>query len=235
MAEAVAAGVPVPAGHGDDVPVALTLHQAADLVGAYRWVEQRLFAVTGRWASDPAMTPAGQVHLFEASSQHAWHAELWAERLPVLAGMDPEALTRPVGPVVGPLMAALEAEAPEAGEAGTGHAAPAALSAVARLAGLHRVVLPALVTSYRRHLPRTVPVADGPVTRALQLALADLEEEQAAGEVLLGTLLAGEGAPAAADAALGRLGPLLAGSAADGCLVPWPVRGARSSDPHFRG
>ena len=35
------------------------------------------------------------LHLDEVSGQHAWHAELWAARLPVLDGIDREALTRP--------------------------------------------------------------------------------------------------------------------------------------------
>jgi hypothetical protein len=40
---------------------------------------------------------AVQVHLDAQSMRHAWHAELFAERLPVLAGADPDGLTRALG------------------------------------------------------------------------------------------------------------------------------------------
>ncbi|MGH9087076.1 MAG: NAD+ synthase [Acidimicrobiales bacterium] len=200
-----------PAPPGGDEPGALTLHQAAALIGAYRWVEEQLFAVTGRWSVEAAMTPAGQVHLFEASRQHACHAELWAARLPLVAAVDHGALTRPLGSVLGPLLAALDGEA----------------DAVGRLAGLHRVVLAKLAATYRRHLARVVPVADRPVARVLRLALSDLDGEQAAGATVLGPLLAGEGGDAA-GAVAERLEPLLA-PAGDGCLVPWP--GAAQAAP----
>lgn len=184
---------------------ALTLHQAATLVGAYRWIEERLFALTGRWSGQAAMTPPTQVLLFEASRQHGWHAELWAARLPLVAGIDAGALIRPAGPTLAPLLAALEGET----------------SPARRLAGLHRVVLPRLATTYRRHLDRVVPVADRPVARVLRLVLADLDDQRAAGAAVLGELLdTPEGARAAAGP--GPLDEVVGRSGDDGCLVPWP-------------
>lgn len=150
-------------------PLALTLHQAAALVGAYRWVEERLFALTGRWSADPAMGPDAQVHLFEVSAQHAWHADLWAQRLPVLDGFDRTAATRPRGPVLEPLVSALADEPAAAG----------------RLAGLARVLVPELAAAYRHHLVRAVPVTDGPLIRTLHLVLADLDVEERALERVL--------------------------------------------------
>ena len=41
------------------------------------------------------------------SARHGWHAELWADRLPVLDGVDPEALTRPPSPAAEALFGAL--------------------------------------------------------------------------------------------------------------------------------
>ena len=38
---------------------------------------------------------AVQVHLDGQSLRHAWHADLWADRLPVYAGADPTGLTVP--------------------------------------------------------------------------------------------------------------------------------------------
>ena len=73
---------------------AMPLDRTAALVGEYRWIETALFALLGTWVAD--MPIAGvQVHLDSQSMRHAWDAELWADRLPVRHGVDPDALTRP--------------------------------------------------------------------------------------------------------------------------------------------
>ncbi|MGH9083049.1 MAG: hypothetical protein ACRDWN_06870, partial [Acidimicrobiales bacterium] len=212
---------------------ALTLHQAAGLVGAYRWTEDRLFALTGRWAAEPAMTPEAQVHLFEASAGHAWRAEMWAERLPVLDGVDHKALTRPAGPVLAPLLDALEAVG-----GGDQDGRPGPGLAVARMVGLHRVVLPRLATTYRRHLARAVPVADGPLSRTLRLVLGDLGGEQATGAAVLAHLLAagtGDAVSVAAERAEREIAACLAGGSDQGDLVPWPgVAGDPAGGPPGR-
>ncbi|HEY1734162.1 MAG TPA: hypothetical protein VGG23_06935, partial [Acidimicrobiales bacterium] len=159
---------------------ALPVIRAATLVGAYRWAEHRLFELTGAWAAEPS-PPAVQVHLDEVSAQHAWHAELWADRLPVLDWFDPDSVTVPSGSA-GPLFDAL-----------AGLAEP-----VRRLAGLYRVVVPRLVAGYDHHLARTVPATDGPVIRALRLVGRDEVDGWRAGEARLQTLLS---SPADASAA----------------------------------
>lgn len=164
----------------------------AALVGEYRWIETTLFALLGAWVSD--MPVAGvQVHLDAQSMRHAWHAELFGDRLPVLAGVDPDGLTRP-STVTAALFAALDGAGPATGDPGSTwpaadagpHARPAALP---RLAGLYRVVLPRLVTSYDRHLRVLAPVADGPLRRALQLVLRDGVDDWMAGERLVQRLV----------------------------------------------
>ena len=62
---------------------------AAALVGEYRWIENALYRLLGEWVTDMPVA-AVQVHLDGQSLRHAWHAELWADRLPVLAGADPD-------------------------------------------------------------------------------------------------------------------------------------------------
>ena len=84
----------------------LDLLAAAEMIGGYRWLEHRLFEITGAWSAQ-AHDPAVRLHLFEASHQHAWHAQLWADRLPLLDQLDPEALSVPYGPAAGPLIDAL--------------------------------------------------------------------------------------------------------------------------------
>jgi hypothetical protein len=126
-------------------PAGLTLGQAAERFGAYCWVERRLFELTGAWSAE-ATPPEVRIHLDVVSGQHGWHAGLWADRLPVLDGVDHDALTRPGGPVMGPLIDEL---ARQQGTAG-------------RLAGLYRVVVPRLIVTYDRHLGRATAAADAP-------------------------------------------------------------------------
>ena len=196
----------------------LTIHGAAVRLGAYRWTEERLFELTGTWAAAPGLVDVARVHLFEASTQHAWHAQLWADRLPVLAGVDPEGLTRPVGARAASLLTALEpAEVPEPSP---GAEAPRGVRFVA---GLTVEVLPRLLGSYAEFGRRLVPVTDGPSIRALTLVVRDVEEELAAAGTLLGGL-AGSSAAEEWARALGEGLFLEAGG--DGAhaddLFPWP-------------
>jgi hypothetical protein len=189
---------------------ALPLFEAAALYGAYRWAELRLFEVTGGWAQG-ADDPAVQLHLDAVSAEHAFHAELWAARLPVLDGVDPEALTRLSGVPLGPLFAALAATESTAG----------------RLAALWRVVVPRLLTTYDRHLRRAAPVADLPAIRALRLVRRDERESLAVGEALLRRLCRDPAAGEAADAARRRLEAEIAAGGGSGGLVAWPAHRPR--------
>ncbi len=73
---------------------ALPLGTTAALVGEYRWIETALYETLGAWVRDLPVA-AVQVHLDGQSMRHAWHAELWGDRLPVLSGVDPDQLTQP--------------------------------------------------------------------------------------------------------------------------------------------
>lgn len=199
----------------------LTIHDAAVRLGAYRWAEQRLFELTGAWSAAPGLVDVARVHLFQASTQHAWHAQLWADRLPVLAGVDPEGLTRPVGARAAALLDALEpAEVPE----------PSPGAVVGRgvlfVAALTVEVLPRLLGSYRGFGRRLVPVTDGPSIRALTLVVRDVEEELAAAGALLGEI---PGSSAAEEWAR-ALGERLLDAGGDGDhaddLFPWPEGGS---------
>jgi hypothetical protein len=195
--------------HGGAHPTALPLFSAAAVVGGYRWVEQRLFELTGRWAAE-APVPRVQVHLDEVSAQHGWHAELWADRLPVLDGVDHGALTRPPD-------AAVEAVFDALGDPSGG------ADLLGRLAGVHRVVLPRLLASYELHLERTVPVSDGPVARVLRLVIADDRTAAAAGLAALESLVGGAGGPPASTPTEERLESLLEAAGPRHGLVLWPA------------
>lgn len=214
---------------GTDRP-ALTLDEAAAVAGRYRWIEGRLFELTGSWAATVPWA-AARVLLDSASLEHAWHAELWGDRLPVLDGADHDALTcptpalarlfdaadpGPTGPTAGPGAAAT-------GAGGTDALDPDGAWA-ARLAGLFRVVLPRLLVGYRRHLSLAAPVADGPTIRALRLTARDELDEWQAGEALLQELLVDRPAATAAVAsAQQRLENILVTAGIGSGLVTWPA------------
>jgi hypothetical protein len=157
----------------------LTLGVTAALVGEYRWIEGALYATLGSWVVDMPL-PAVQLQVDAQSMRHAWHAELWAERLPVLAGVDAERLSVASRPTQA-LLAALGGDDLPGGEGPPG--------ALPRLAALYRVVLPRLVTTYDRHLGVTSPITDGPVARALRLVLNDEVDDWRTGERLVQRLV----------------------------------------------
>lgn len=185
-------------------PVALRLEDVARLVGAYVWAERRLFEVLGAFAGSETSDEAAL--FFDTRAQHhAWHAELLAEQLPLLAGVDHATLT----------------VAPSAGAAGTVDALAAAGGTLPRLAGLGRVVLPRLVAGYQAHLSRSAPVADAPLARALGLVVHDELDALQAAEALLER--AGAADPAGLAAAAAGLAGLESGLAGVGPgIVGWP-------------
>jgi hypothetical protein len=212
--------VPSSAEHG-----ALPLQDAARILGSYRWIERRLFQVYGGWVAHEAVDEA-RVFYDVQSQEHAWHADLWEERLPVLDGVDPDALTIP--PTVGvdsmlnavaggvtpgdlPTGTTGEAPAVNAGSGGT----------LLRLVSMARVVLPRLVAGYTRHLRAAGPVADASVIRALRLVLRDEIEAWQAAELQVQALV-----HRASDvSAVTDRQRLLEGLVADDGpgLVPWPT------------
>ncbi len=214
---------------GDALP--LPLAETAALMGEYRWVEHALYTVLGQWVTDMPLA-AVQVHLDSQSLRHAWHAELWAERLPVRDGVDPDALTVP-SPPSAVLVSALAGTAVTAGTAGTGLTGAAWApdeddpfdhpGALPRLAGLYRVALPRLVTSYERHLRAAAPVTDGPVARALRLVLNDEIEDWRAGERLVQRLVTRPHDVVAVHEFLQRLESAVVGAGAASGLVTFPA------------
>ncbi|HXW39480.1 MAG TPA: hypothetical protein VEJ44_07280 [Acidimicrobiales bacterium] len=186
-------------------PAGLDLHQAAGLLGAYCAVERRLFEVTGSMATDASLPPEHQLFLDAMSKQHAWHAELWADRLPVTPAIDAAALVV-LPPAVGEVLGAVsERRQPEG------------------LVGLFRVVLPRLVVSYSRHASVVSPVADAPTARALRLVVRDEVEELVGGESLVERLLGVPEAVQLAGRVVVDLEARLVGAGSVPGLVPWPV------------
>jgi len=205
---------------------ALSLDVQARLVGSYQWVERRLFEVLGAWVVSESV-PEAQLLFDIYSQQHAWHAELLAERLPALDTVDPGALVLPpsaeVDRMLGVLAGVVPADDHAAGGSligtGAGGDAPAG-GTLPRLVGIGRVVLARLVTGYTLHLRRLSPVADAPLARCLRLVLRDETEQWQALEALTQALLRRPHDVAVVSSHQQRLEEIIAGSGAG--LVPWP-------------
>ena len=106
----------------------MLLDEAARRAGGHRWVEARLFEILGGWVASTDEVDAKL--LFDRHSQHhAWRADQWWDRLPVLADVDRPGLVVAPSPGVGALAGGL------ADLDGT----------IPRLAGAYRVALPRLV------------------------------------------------------------------------------------------
>ena len=164
-----------------------TIDELAGLVGAYCWVEHRIFELTGAWATRPGVSEeadaagGAELRVFWAatSRRHGALAARWAERLPVRAGVDAAALvTAPAGPLAGAL-GTLAAE-PDPG---------------ARTDALVGSVLPLLATVYGAHLGTASPVSEGPVMEVLVEARRESAAEVRGGTAILGAFPPGsEGA-----------------------------------------
>jgi len=176
----------------------LTLRDAARVAGHSRWLEMRLFEVVGEWVAAES-DPAVKAMLARQSLHHAWHADVWRDRVPLVAHLDADELTVPAGPGA---VAMVDTLAATAGPDQT----------VERLVSLARVVLPRLVAAYGARLEAAHPLADGPTVRWLGHVVAD--EAAALGEVeaRLAAVLGGCG-PEGADRASAH-------EAAEGAVLP---------------
>jgi hypothetical protein len=169
----------------DDRVAWRAIDELAGLVGAYCWIEHRLFEVTGAWASVPepdgASADAGdgelRVWCAATAQRHGALAGRWAERLPVRAGVDPSALvTAPAG----------VAEALD--ELG------AVTELAAGVGALVGSVLPWVGGVYGSHLAAASPVAEASVMEVLVEARRESRGEIRGGRSLLDRL-EGAGTP----------------------------------------
>jgi hypothetical protein len=149
------------------------IEEAARRSGAYRWVELRLFEALGAWAATVPELEAAAL-LGAHGSHHAWHAELWQERLPAHAGADVDDLTRPANEAVARFMDAMAQPEPT----------------LERLVGAYRVLAPRLITAYSRHRDAISALVDAPTARILDFVLHDEMQDWREGEALVQSLIA---------------------------------------------
>ncbi|MBO0728620.1 MAG: hypothetical protein J2P57_05135 [Acidimicrobiaceae bacterium] len=144
-----------------------SLAESGRRAGEHCWVERRLFEILGGWVATVVDVDA-KLMLDRHSQHHAWRAGQWWDRLPVLAGVDRDALVRPPSPG---WPAALDDLA-------------SLTSPVARLAGAYRCALPRLASAYREHRQGASPIADGAVIRTLDHVAGDIALDWAEGEAV---------------------------------------------------
>lgn len=148
----------------------MELESLGQLCGANAWAEEALFGLLGAWAAEgsPAMAAAmADRH----SMHHAWRAQQWRERLPVLADLDPNSLVAD-GHGLGPAIETLVGQ-----------------SSLAQLVGVYRGLLPRLVALYRSQERLLVEPSDSSAIRTLQLVYPDLVRDWMEGESCLQELI----------------------------------------------
>jgi len=155
-----------------------TGEETATDVGRLCAVSRRLHEVLGI-SSLVARGPALVVALDELSLQHAWHAELLFEQLPLRAGYDREAAVQ-LGGVASPLdlLASLGAAGDDVG----------------LLAGYARVILPRVTLSLEVVSQSTTEVAERSLRRATRLICSDLAAAEPLVEQLAEGMIAASGA-----------------------------------------
>lgn len=157
------------------LPGLFDVEESARRVGAYAWLEMRLFEALGGWI---ATVPELDVKLVLGRHcyHHAWHAEQFQQRLPELREMNPDRLTQPANPEVAALAAALtEPEGPE--------------RTIEKLVGVFRVLLPRKIAAYTYHRNGTSTITDAPTIRTLDFVLQDELADWREGEMLLQSLI----------------------------------------------
>jgi hypothetical protein len=161
-----------------------TIGELAGVVGAYSWLEHRLFALSGEWATEPGPTDEGEAEL------RVWCAALarrrgelagrWAERLPVRAGVDVTALIVPPERPEGLADALDELAATKERAVGVG--------------ALVETVLPWVGGVYSSHLLAASPVSEASVMEVLVVARREGSAAIRGGQSLL-QRLSGDGKP----------------------------------------
>ncbi|MFM7270987.1 MAG: hypothetical protein ACKO2C_05065 [Actinomycetes bacterium] len=185
------------------LPGLFDVEESARRVGAYAWLEMRLFEALGGWI---ATVPELDVKLVLGRHcyHHAWHAEQFQQRLPELREMNPDRLTLPAAGIEAFAAALTEPEGPD--------------RTIEKLVGVFRVLLPRKIAAYTYHRNGTSTITDAPTIRTLDFVLQDELADWREGEMLLQSLIS---TPAEVERAARRAAELEAiVSAAGGIAGP---------------
>jgi len=174
-----------------------TVEESVERIVRYRWAQQQLSAALGGWvATIPELDVKAMLgpHCY----QHAWHADLWRQRLPELK--EPvEHRAEPANPAFAAFME--ELTSPDEGD-----------QTIEKLVGVYRVLVPHLLAVYTFHQKVTSDIVDAPTVRILGFMLADLHTQIAEGEMMIQDLARSEALRRRAGDWQTHLDVLLAGS-----------------------
>lgn len=147
-----------------------TVEESVERIVNYKWAEQHLSAALGGWvATIPELDVKARLgpHCY----QHAWHADLWRQRLPELREAN-EDRSEPANDAFVTFMT--ELTSPDAPEL-----------TVEKLVGIYRVIVPHLLATYSFHRHVTSDIVDAPTVRILKFMIDDDVEQLIEGEMII--------------------------------------------------
>ena len=193
------------------------LFAAGRLLGAHRWWELSAFELLGHWAGRVS-NPSAKGLLDRHSGHAAWRSAQWADRLPVLAGVDHGELVQPPTPEAKDAVAKmrtlghdleghdLDGEYPDNDEAGD-----TAELDVLLIAAAYRVLLPRRAVAYQAHQASASSVSEPSVVRTLGQVATDVAGDWAEGEAHLQALITDRHLAGVAAGCVAGLDSVLAG------------------------
>jgi len=147
-----------------------TVEESVERIVNYKWAEERLSAALGGWvATIPELDVKAMLgpHCY----QHAWHADLWRQRLPELKEAN-EHRSEPANDAFVRFMD--ELTSPDEPDL-----------TVEKLVGVYRVLVPHLLATYTFHRHVTSDIVDAPTVRLLGFMLDDGHRQLVEGEMMI--------------------------------------------------
>ncbi|MEI2639310.1 MAG: hypothetical protein V9F03_09980 [Microthrixaceae bacterium] len=151
------------------------LLDAAEVLGGFAWTERCLFQFVGSWSAS-CSSPEMAIVLADHARRHAWHSQLWFDRLPELSVVDAESLVASPSEGVTQVFRTMD----ESGDDLT------------RLVGVYRVMCPHLLSTYDAEIARFGDVAAPSVRRWATFIRGDLIEQWLWGESRIRSLAVDE-------------------------------------------
>ena len=147
-----------------------TVEESVERIANYKWAEQQISAALGGWvATIPELDVKAMFgpHCY----QHAWHADLWRQRLPELREAN-EDRAEPANEAFAEFMS--ELTGPDDADA-----------TIEKLVGIYRVLVPHLLATYSFHQRVTSDIVDAPTVRLLKFMIDDDVEQLITGEMMI--------------------------------------------------
>jgi len=147
-----------------------TVEESVERIVNYKWAEQQISAALGGWvATIPELDVKARLgpHCY----QHAWHADLWRQRLPELREAN-EDRAEPANEAFATFMR--ELTSPEGPDL-----------TIEKLVGVYRVLVPHLLAVYSFHRHVTSDIVDAPTVRILKFMIDDNVEQLIEGEMMI--------------------------------------------------